>query len=136
MLASVHAGDAGSNPFNPLQVFSTKAVVYFLPRNWSDKPGRILKKISVSKFHARLLFSSHGMSREKAHASVLAKHGFGTLQHFRLRASDISEQGLRRQRGPEPVNRVDDPAYWRRKNDDLAATNCVRGICVAGINRT
>src|ERR1700674_2036938 len=91
MLISIHARDASSNLFHPIQILPAQTVIDLLSWNRSHKPGSSLKQIGVSKFHAGLFLAGHGMPSKKANAGALAEDCLGSLQNLCLGPADIGE---------------------------------------------
>ena len=76
------------------------------------------------------------MSTEKTRVHAGSEYRSRALDNFDLRAADICKQNAAWQHWPEVLNRIDDTAYVRRENDNIAAHACTRGIFNAGINGT
>src|SRR5438270_104059 len=124
---SLFIGSQHRNPstdaLDPLDPFSKDSIIQFLSGKGRKEPNRFLEKIRVGMLDAAHFFARHGMPRQKAPGSILAKHFLRALDHRGLGAAHIRENRFGGKRRAQPLEQVHDREHRRGENDQIASAD-------------
>src|SRR5947207_11365964 len=109
----------GTDLFYPCDIFSNPAGFDFLSGHRRKEPDCAVEEISIGKFDTRIFLACHGMSGKKLLRCLTAKRFLRARHHLSFRASNIGEQGSRRQSSSESLEQCGDRSYGRGEHDDI-----------------
>src|SRR5437660_12523634 len=102
MIGGIDDGYLRAHLFGAVDKFSALSGVNVLAGKRREKPGGAFEKIGVGKLHPGVFFARHGMPGEESLPGVSSERFGRALHNFHLRAADVGDESLSRQRRTEP----------------------------------